>query len=291
MGRISVSTENSSPIELYYEDHGKGQPVVLIHGYPLDGASWEKQTAALLKAGYRVITYDRRGFGRSDKPSDGYDYNTFAADLNAVLNALDLHSVVLVGFSMGTGEVARYLSTYGSDRVDKAVFLGSLEPYLLQADDNPDGVPQEVFDGLLEAATADRYAFFTEFFKNFYNSEEFLGTPRLSQEVVNAGWNLASSASPIASLAAQPTWLTDFREDIPKIEVPSLIVHGTADNILPIDATGRRFAKALPSARYVEIEGAPHGLLWTHAEEVNDALLSFLAQDTKPETREVPAED
>ena len=290
MGRISVSTENSSPIELYYEDHGKGQPVVLIHGYPLDGASWERQTAALLKAGYRVITYDRRGFGRSDKPAEGYDYDTFAADLNAVLNTLDLHSVVLVGFSMGTGEVARYLSTYGSDRVDKAAFLGSLEPYLLQTEDNPEGVPQEVFDGLLEAATADRYAFFTEFFKNFYNSDEFLGTPRLSQEVVNAGWNLASSASPIASLAAQPTWLTDFRDDIPKIEVPSLIVHGTADNILPIDATGRRFAKALPSATYVEIEGAPHGLLWTHAQEVNEALLSFLAQDTKPKTREVPAE-
>ena len=290
MGRISVSTENSSPIELYYEDHGKGQPVVLIHGYPLDGASWEKQTAALLKAGYRVITYDRRGFGRSDKPAEGYDYDTFAADLNAVLNTLDLHSVVLVGFSMGTGEVARYLSTYGSDRVDKAAFLGSLEPYLLQTEDNPEGVPQEVFDGLLEAATADRYAFFTEFFKNFYNSDEFLGTPRLSQEVVNAGWNLASSASPIASLAAQPTWLTDFRDDIPKIEVPSLIVHGTADNILPIDATGRRFAKAMPSATYVEIEGAPHGLLWTHAQEVNEALLSFLAQDTKPKTREVPAE-
>ncbi|GAA1906365.1 bromoperoxidase [Arthrobacter gandavensis] len=290
MGRISVSTENSSPIELYYEDHGKGQPVVLIHGYPLDGASWEKQTAALLQAGYRVITYDRRGFGRSDKPAEGYDYDTFAADLNAVMNTLDLHSAVLVGFSMGTGEVARYLSTFGSDRVDKAVFLGSLEPYLLKAVDNPEGVPQEVFDGLLEAATADRYAFFTEFFKNFYNSDDFLGTDRLSQEVVNAGWNLASSASPIASLAAQPTWLTDFRGDIPKIDVPALIVHGTADNILPIDATGRRFAKALPSAQYVEIEGAPHGLLWTHAQEVNDALLSFLAKDTKPETREVPAE-
>lgn len=290
MGRISVSTENSSPIELYYEDHGKGQPVVLIHGYPLDGSSWEKQTAALLQAGYRVITYDRRGFGRSDKPAEGYDYDTFAADLNAVMNTLDLHSAVLVGFSMGTGEVARYLSTFGSDRVDKAVFLGSLEPYLLKAEDNPEGVPQEVFDGLLEAATADRYAFFTDFFKNFYNSNDFLGTDRLSQEVVNAGWNLASSASPIASLAAQPTWLTDFRGDIPKIDVPALIVHGTADNILPIDATGRRFAKALPSAQYVEIEGAPHGLLWTHAQEVNDALLSFLAKDTKPETREVPAE-
>ena len=290
MGRISVSTENSSPIELYYEDHGKGQPVVLIHGYPLDGASWEKQTAALLQAGYRVITYDRRGFGRSDKPAEGYDYDTFAADLNAVMNTLDLHSAVLVGFSMGTGEVARYLSTFVSHRVDKAVFLGSLEPYLLKAEDNPEGVPQEVFDGLLEAATADRYAFFTEFFKNFYNSDDFLGTDRLSQEVVNAGWNLASSASPIASLAAQPTWLTDFRGDIPKIDVPALIVHGTADNILPIDATGRRFAKALPSAQYVEIEGAPHALLWTHAQEVNDALLSFLAKDTKPETREVPAE-
>ena len=290
MGRISVSTENSSPIELYYEDHGKGQPVVLIHGYPLDGASWEKQTAALLQAGYRVITYDRRGFGRSDKPAEGYDYDTFAADLNAVMNTLDLHSAVLVGFSMGTGEVARYLSTFGSDRVDKAVFLGSLEPYLLKAEDNPEGVPQEVFDGLLEAATADRYAFFTEFFKNFYNSDDFLGTPRLSQEVVNAGWHLAASASPIASVAAQPTWLTDFRDDIPKIEVPALIVHGTADNILPIDATGRRFAKALPSAQYVEIEGAPHGLLWTHADEVNEALLAFVAQDTKPETKEVPAE-
>ena len=276
MGRISVSTENSSPIELYYEDHGKGQPVVLIHGYPLDGASWEKQTAALLQAGYRVITYDRRGFGRSDKPAEGYDYDTFAADLNAVMNTLDLHSAVLVGFSMGTGEVARYLSTFGSDRVDKAVFLGSLEPYLLKAEDNPEGVPQEVFDGLLEAATADRYAFFTEFFKNFYNSDDFLGTDRLSQEVVNAGWNLASSASPIASLAAQPTWLTDFRGDIPKIDVPALIVHGTADNILPIDATGRRFAKALPSAQYVEIEGAPHGLLWTHGAEVNEVLLAFL---------------
>ncbi|MCC9194825.1 alpha/beta hydrolase [Arthrobacter sp. zg-Y916] len=278
MGRISVGTENSTPIDLYYEDHGSGQPVVLIHGYPLDGSSWEKQTAALLAAGYRVITYDRRGFGRSGKPATGYDYDTFAADLNSVLNTLDLQDAVLVGFSMGTGEVGRYLGTYGSGRVAKAVFLGSLEPYLLKTDDNPEGVPQEVFDGQLEAVTADRYAFFTEFFKNFYNADELLGTSRLSQEVMDAGWNLASSASPVASIAAQPTWLTDFRQDIPKIDVPALIVHGTADNILPIDATGRRFAKALPSAEYIEIEGAPHGLLWTHADDVNDALLKFLAQ-------------
>lgn len=277
MGYISVGTENSTDIELYYEDHGSGQPVVLIHGYPLDGSSWEKQTVALLEAGHRVITYDRRGFGSSSKPTTGYDYDTFAADLNAVLTHLDLQDAVLVGFSMGTGEVARYLGTYGSARVAKAVFLGSLEPYLLQTDDNPTGVPQEVFDGLAAAVTADRYAFFTEFFGNFYNADTFLGTDRLSQEIVDASKNIAFRSGAVASVAAQPTWLTDFRADIPRIDVPVLIVHGTADNILPIDATGRQFTKALPEARYVEIEGAPHGMLWTHAPEVNEALLDFLA--------------
>ncbi|MFJ4210439.1 alpha/beta fold hydrolase [Paenarthrobacter sp. NPDC089675] len=276
MAYITVGNENSTEIELYYEDHGSGQPVVLIHGYPLDGSSWEKQAAALLDAGYRVITYDRRGFGKSSKPTVGYDYDTFAADLKIILETLDLNDVVLVGFSMGTGEVARYISTYGSARVAKAVFLGSLEPFLLKTDDNPDGVPQDVFDGLAQAVKGDRYAFFTEFFKNFYNSDAFLGTERLSQESVDASWNLASQSGAFASVAAQPTWLTDFRADIPKIDVPALIVHGTADNILPIDATGRRFAKALPSAEYQEIEGAPHGLLWTHGAEINEALLDFL---------------
>jgi non-heme chloroperoxidase len=277
MAYIKVGTENSTDIELYYEDHGAGQAVVLIHGYPLDGSSWEKQTTALLGAGYRVITYDRRGFGRSSKPTEGYDYDTFAADLNTLLETLDLNDAVLAGFSMGTGEVGRYLGTYGSARVAKAVFLGSLEPYLLQTDGNPEGVPQPVFDGLLEAVTADRYAFFTEFFKNFYNSGTFLGTPRLSDEVMRAGWNLATSGGATASAAAQQSWLTDFRQDIAKIDIPVLIVHGTADNILPIDVTGRRFAKALPSAEYVELDGAPHGMLWTHAAEVNKALLGFLA--------------
>lgn len=276
MAFVTVGTENSTDIELYYEDHGSGQPVVLIHGYPLDGSSWEKQATALLDAGYRVITYDRRGFGKSSKPTAGYDYGTFAADLNTLLTGLELNNAVLVGFSMGTGEVARYLSTYGSARVARAAFLGSLEPFLLKTDDNPGGVPQEVFDGLTDAVTADRYAFFTEFFKNFYNTDTFLGTPRLSQEAVNASWNLAAAAGATASVAAQPTWLTDFRGDIPRIDVPALIVHGTADNILPIDSTGRLFAKALPSADYVEIDGAPHGLLWTHAAEVNEALLAFL---------------
>ncbi|MGN7150921.1 alpha/beta fold hydrolase [Arthrobacter sp. SAFR-179] len=278
MAFITVGTENSTDIELYYEDHGSGQPVVLIHGYPLDGASWERQTTALLDAGYRVITYDRRGFGKSSKTTEGYDYDTFAADLNTLLTALDLSEAVLVGFSMGTGEVARYLGNYGSSRVAKAAFLGSLEPFLLKTDDNPDGVPQDVFDGLKEAVTADPYAFLGDFFKNFYNSDAFLGTPRLSQEAVNASWNVAAGAGATALVAAQATWVTDFRGDIPKIDVPALILHGTADNILPIDSTGRLFAKALPSAEYVEIEGAPHGLLWTHAAEVNQALLGFLSK-------------
>ena len=278
MGYLTVGTENSTDVELYYEDHGTGQPVVLIHGYPLDGSSWEKQTTALLAAGYRVITYDRRGFGKSSQPTAGYDYDTFAGDLNTVLNTLDLTEVVLVGFSMGTGEVGRYLGTYGSARIAKAAFLGSLQPYLLQTDDNPAGVPQSVFDGILEAVTADRYAFFKGFYKNFYNSETFLGTPRLSQEIVDVSFAVASGASATASVAAPPTWLTDFRADISKIDVPALIVHGTADNILPIDSTGRAFAKALPSAEYHEIEGAPHGMLWTHAAEVNKILLRFLSK-------------
>ena len=277
MSTITVGTENSTAIELYYEDHGSGQPVVLIHGYPLDGSSWEKQTHALLEAGYRVITYDRRGSGKSSQPTVGYDYDTFAADLKVVLDTLDLTEVVLVGFSMGSGEVARYIGNYGSTRVAKAVFLGSLQPFLLQTDDNPTGVPQEVFDGLLKAVTADRFAFFTGFYQNFYNLDENLGS-RVSQEVVDVSQSIAAGSSFYSSIADQPTWLTDFRGDIPKIDVPALIVHGTADRILPIDSTGRVFAKSLPSAEYVEIDGAPHGMLWTHHAEVNAVLLAFLAQ-------------
>ena len=277
MSTITVGTQNSTDIELHYEDHGSGQPVVLIHGYPLDGSSWEKQTHALLEAGYRVITYDRRGSGKSSQPTVGYDYDTFAADLKVVLDTLDLTEVVLVGFSMGSGEVARYISNYGSARVAKAVFLGSLQPFLLQTDDNPTGVPQEVFDGLLKAVTADRFAFFTDFYQNFYNLDENLGS-RVSQEVVDVSQSIAAGSSSYSSIADQPTWLTDFRGDIPRIDVPALIVHGTADRILPIDSTGRVFAKSLPSAEYVEIEGAPHGMLWTHHAEVNAVLLAFLAK-------------
>ncbi|GAA2943828.1 alpha/beta fold hydrolase [Streptomyces griseoincarnatus] len=274
---ITVGQENSTDIELYYEDHGSGQPVVLIHGYPLDGHSWEKQTAALLAAGYRVITYDRRGFGQSSQPTTGYDYDTFAADLNTVMETLDLRDAVLVGFSMGTGEVGRYLGTYGSERVAKAAFLASLEPYLLKTDDNPTGVDGSVFEGIEKAVTADRYAYFTAFYQDFYNLDENLGT-RISEEALRNSWNVAAGSSAYASIAAVATWTTDFRGDLAKIDVPALILHGTADRILPIEATGEPFHRALPQAEYVVIEGAPHGLLWTHAQEVTDALLAFLAK-------------
>ncbi|MFD1828881.1 alpha/beta fold hydrolase [Streptomyces desertarenae] len=278
MGYITVGTENSTTIELYYEDQGAGQPVVLIHGYPLDGHSWELQTRELLAAGHRVITYDRRGFGRSAKTGGGYDYDTFAADLNALLEALDLRDVVLVGFSMGTGELARYVKTYGHERIAKLAFLASLEPFLLRTDDNPAGVPQSVFDGIVEAARKDRYAWYTQFFKDFYNLDENLGS-RISQEVVTANWNTATTSAPVAAYAVVPAWIEDFREDVAAVRAagkPSLILHGTADNILPVDSTGRPFHEAFPEAEYVEVEGAPHGLLWTHAAEVNEALLAFV---------------
>jgi non-heme chloroperoxidase len=278
---ITVGEENTTDIDLYYEDHGSGPPVVLIHCYPLDGHSWEKQLTPLLEAGYRVVTYDRRGFGRSSQPTTGYDYDTFAADLNLLLRALDLHDVALGGFSMGTGEVGRYLGTYGPERVSLAVFMASLEPYLLKTDDNPAGVPGKVFEDLTAAAVKDRYAFFRDFYANFYNTDENLGT-RISAEAVASSMSVASGASAYASVAAIATWTTDFREDVARIagyDLPAMILHGTHDRTLPIDSTGRPFHELLPRAEYVEIDGAPHGLLWTHAGEVNDALLKFLKRE------------
>lgn len=275
MGYITVGKENSTPIELYYEDHGTGQPVVLIHGYPLDGSSWERQARELRAAGYRVITYDRRGFGRSSKVETGYDYDTFAGDLDRVLTTLDLDEVILVGFSMGTGELARYATLFGSDRIAKFAFLASLEPGMLGQ-----GVPQSLFDGIAASAKADRFAWFTEFYKNFYNLDQNLGS-RISPEAVAASANTAAASAPFAAHAVVPTWIEDFTPDVAAVRAsgkPALIVHGTADNILPIDATGRPFHATFPEARYIEIDGAPHGMLWTHAAEVNAVLLTFVQQ-------------
>ena len=281
MAYITVGTENSVDIDIFYTDHGPAdaQPVVLIHGFPLNGESWDLQSRALLESGYRVIAYDRRGFGASSKTASGSDYDTFASDLHALVEDLELEDAVLVGFSMGTGEIARYLSRYGASRIAKAAFLGSLEPYLLITDDNPEGAgDQAFFDGTAAAVAEDRYAFLTGFFRDFYNLDELLGD-RISQEAVDASVQVANQAGNAAIAAAPLTWPTDFRGDVAAITVPTLILHGTADNILPIDKTARRFRELVPETTpltYVEIDGAPHGLLRTHGAEVNEALLAFL---------------
>jgi non-heme chloroperoxidase len=277
MPYVNVGHENSADIGIYYEDHGSGQPIVLIHGFPLSGRAWEKQERVLLGAGFRVITYDRRGFGKSSQPSGGYDYDTFAADLNSLLTTLDLHDVDLAGHSMGGGEVVRYLGTYGSERVRRAAIISGVPPYLLRTPETPAGVPQEVFDELAAGFQADRFAAFTDWNKNFYNLDDNLGS-RISEEVVHDSWNAAVSASAIGTLACVPSWHTDFRADLPKIDVPVLVMHGTEDRVLPIDACGRPTHEAIKGSVYVPIDGAPHGLCWTHADEVNEALVSFLTK-------------
>jgi len=279
MPYITIGKENSADIQLYYEDHGSGQPVVLIHGYPLSGASWEKQVPVLLKAGYRVITYDRRGFGRSSQPTTGYNYDTFAEDLRQLLAHLELQDFALVGFSMGGGEVARYIGKYGSIGVSKAVIISGVPPYLLKTADNPEGVDASVFEGIQGAVATDRYAFFTSFFENFYNTDVFLGS-RVSEQAVQASWNLAAGASATASFACVPTWHEDFRKDVARIDVPTLVIHGDADRLLPITATGLRTAMLIKGARQLIVKDGPHCVPWTHAEEVNAALLSFLREAT-----------
>src|SRR6195256_2129829 len=272
MSYVSVGKENSSDVNLHYEDHGSGNPVVLIHGYPLSGASWERQVPALLNAGFRVITYDRRGFGKSSQPTVGYDYDTFADDLHKLITQLKLRDATLVGFSMGAGEVARYLGKYGSKGVSKAVIISGVPPYLLKTADNPEGVDGSVFAGIQKAVAADRYAFFTEFFKNFYNTDLLLGK-RVSEEVVQASWNVAAGSSATASLACVPTWHEDFRKDLTRVDIPTLVIHGDADRIVPIGASGLGTHKAVKGSNLVVVEGGPHCITWTHAEQVNRELL------------------
>src|ERR1700719_3534767 len=274
---VTVGKENSSNIDLYYEDHGSGQPVVLIHGYPLSSASWEKQVPALLDAGHRVIAYDRRGFGKSSQPTTGYNYDTFAEDLHKLVTHLKLRDFALVGFSMGGGEVARYIGKFGSKGVSKAFIIGGVPPFLLKTADNPEGVDGSVFEGIEKAVAADRYAFFTEFFKNFYNTDVNLGK-RVSEQAVQASWNVAAIASATASLACVPTWGEDFRNDVAKIDVPTLVIHGDADRIVPFSPAGQRTAKLVKGARLATIKDGPHAVNWTHADEVNAELVNFLGK-------------
>ena len=280
MPSLIVGTENEAAIDIHYEDHGSGQPVVLIHGYPLNGNSWEREERELLANGHRVISYDRRGFGRSSQPTVGYDYDTFAADLNALLEHLDLSDIILVGFSMGSGEVTRYLGSYGSARVRKAALFGAIPPYLLKTDDNLEGVDGDVFEQIKAAIATDRYAWFKDFLDNFYNTDKLM-PERISEQAWQASFNVAAAASPFASYACVDTWLTDFRGDLPKIDVPVLVVHGTDDRILPFEATAARLPDLIDDVKLVPVEGGPHNIAWTHPDEVNDALLEFIGASTR----------
>jgi non-heme chloroperoxidase len=278
MPYITVGKENSEAIQLYYEDHGAGTPVVLIHGFPLSGAAWEKEVAVMLKAGYRTITYDRRGFGKSSQPTTGYEYDTFASDLNTLMTQLDLRDVTLVGHSMGSGEVTRYLGAYGADRVRQAVVVAPIPPFLLKSPDNPEGaIDRGAVDGFVQAIRADRFAYLTSFFQAFYNLDVTLGKS-VSEEVVRANFAVAAGAGAEATAACPPTWLTDFRKDLPRISVPLLIIQGDADRILPFPATGKRLHEAVAGSRLVVVAGGPHGIPWTHAKEINRALLDFLGE-------------
>ena len=275
MPYVTVGQENSGSVELYYEDHGSGRPVVLIHGYPLSGRAWDRQVPFLLDAGYRVVTYDRRGFGKSSQPATGYDYDTFAADLRALLTTLDLNDVTLVGHSMGTGEVTRYLGRFGSERIAKGVLVSPIPPYLLQAPDNPDGVPASVFAGFIETARHDTPAWMKGFLEGFYNFDKLRGS-LVSDQAYQASWNLAATASATAAVACISTWATDFRSDLASIDVPVLAIHGDDDQVLPISKTTDRLPGMVKDLETVVIEGGPHAIPWTHADQVNSSLQKFL---------------
>jgi pimeloyl-ACP methyl ester carboxylesterase len=275
MPKITVGQENSGSIDLYYEDHGTGKPIVLIHGYPFSGRAWEKQLPALMEAGYRVITYDRRGFGQSSQPVTGYDYDTFAEDLHSLLSELDLHDVALVGHSMGGGELARYMGKYGTKEVSKAIFVSSITPCLRAAPDNPDGLPGSVFDGIKKAVVADRPAFIAKFCADFFNADVLLGK-LVSDNAIEANWNIGVAASPKGTLDCVDTWGTDFRADLKRVDIPTLVIQGDADRIVPFPNSGKRMGEFLKNNKLVKIEGGPHAIPWTHADVVNREMLAFL---------------
>ncbi len=274
MAYLKVGKENSADIELFYEDRGDGQPVLLIHGWPLNGASWERQTTALLAAGYRVITYDRRGFGLSSKPYAGYDYDTLARDTNSILEMLDLNDVAIFGFSMGGGEVARYMGKFNQGRVTRCGFLSSIAPALRKDGGNPEGVDPSVFEQIKGQIEDDRFAFLQAFAEMFYNQGVLTHT--VSQAKLDADFVVASQSSYQAMLFCVDAWLEDFRADLKQIQVPTLVLHGDADKVIPLEASGARMPALVSSAKLHVVKDGPHGLIWTHAAEVNTALLEFL---------------
>ncbi len=288
MAKLVIGTENTSPIKMYYEDHGAGKPVVLIHGWPLSGRTWENQVPVLVSAGYRVVTYDRRGFGWSSQPWNGYDYDTFSADLDALLRHLDLRDVTLVGFSMGGGEVARYVARYGNERVTKAVFASAVCPYLFKSADNPEGGRDDA--GIVESETGvrrDRLAFLETFTTRFFSAN---GSMKVSEAQRKYALDIAAFASPKGTLDCIRAFSrTDFRADLRKFTIPTLVIHGDSDAIVPLEISGKRTAAAIPGAKLVVINGGPHGINASHPEEFNRALIAFLAVREARKSAEPPA--
>nr|WP_203296663.1 alpha/beta hydrolase [Luteirhabdus pelagi] len=271
----TTSKERNEYINLYYEDYGAGQPVILIHGWPLSSAMWEYQKQAIVEAGFRCISYDRRGFGKSDKPWNGYDYDCMAQDLNDLITALHLDEVILIGFSMGGGEVARYIGNYGTSKLSKVVFLSSIAPFMLKTDDNPDGVPAETFEEFKDAIKNDRLGFLDDFGKNFVNYDE--NEDCISKAQLHYNWTIAAGASPKGTLDCIDAFgKTDLREDLNKIDIPTLFVHGDADQVVPIKPTAKQGHSIVKDSELQIIKGAPHGCVFTHANDVNEILLTFL---------------
>ena len=272
---VKSNQPGSDPVNLYYEDLGEGKTIVFIHGWPLSGSMWEYQVTDLTKKGYRCITYDRRGFGKSDRPFKKYDYNTLAGDLNALMNELNLENVALVGFSMGGGEIAKYFSIYGGARVSKVILVSAVVPYMLKTSDNPDGVPQEQFETMTKGMLNDRPAFMEDFGKVFFG-DSLLHHP-VSDAFLANNLTKVMDASPIATLECAKSFSsTDFRPDVVKINVPTLIIHGDKDKTVPIEPTGNESVKLIKGSRLVVYEGAPHGLWYTDRERLNQDIIDFI---------------